>query len=123
MTDRTALKSLLKVGTTLLQPPAPLPSAPAQILERLRQSSLLVPEWRDRAGWREEDELEEIGDDDETDAARRKERRDALVLAVGLRCLDILVAMQGVLEREFWPVEQRGIMEPKDCRSWLWRVC
>ena len=114
-----SLKQLLGVGTALLQPPAPLPSSPPELLDRLRQSSALVPpEWRQKAAWSEDDELDEIGDDEnQNDPARRKQRRDALVLLAGLRCLDIITAMQALLVKEFWPLEQRGGLDAKDCTS------
>jgi hypothetical protein len=105
----TSLKQLISTSKALLQPPAPLPSSPPELLDRLRQSSALVP-WRNKPGWTEDDELEQIGDDD-----KPKQRRDELVLVVGLRCLDIIEAMQEFLSKEFWPVDERGGLDAKDC--------
>ncbi|TXT03818.1 hypothetical protein VHUM_04339 [Vanrija humicola] len=108
-----SIKTLLASATALLAPPAPLPSAPPALLERLRASSAVLPAWRTRPGWTEDDELEQIGDDDEASAGR-KERRDALVQLVGRRCLDILLAMQAQLAKEFWPAEFKDGMGDKD---------
>ncbi|BEJ07469.1 hypothetical protein CcaverHIS641_0407380 [Cutaneotrichosporon cavernicola] len=106
------LKTLLTAGNALLEPPNPLPSAPPALLQRLKASGELLP-WRERPGWTEDLELEEIGDDD-TDPAKRKKRRDALVMLVGQRSLDLLVAMQGVLVKEFWPAEHKDGLVEKD---------
>lgn len=109
------LKALLAAGTALLRPPEPLPSTPPALIERLKAASELVP-WRDRPGWSEDDELEEIGDDDlERDVVKRKARRDTLVLLVGQRALDLLVAMQAWLGKEFWPREHKDGLGEKDC--------
>ncbi|GMK57294.1 hypothetical protein CspeluHIS016_0401280 [Cutaneotrichosporon spelunceum] len=107
-----SLKTLLAAGNALLEPPNPLPSAPPALLERLKASGERLP-WHDRPGWTEEDELEEVGDDD-VDPAKRKVRRDALVMLVGQRALDLLVAMQGVLSKEFWPIEHKDGLGEKD---------
>lgn len=111
-----ALKTLLAAGKALLKPPDPLPSAPQLLLERLRESSALLP-WSDRAGWTEDDELDEIGDDDADDRGKRKARRDQLVLLVGQRCLDLVVAIQAFLGKEFWPAEYRQGLKETDCKS------
>lgn len=109
------LKTLLAAGNALLQPPEPLPSAPPALIARLKAAGDLVP-WRDRPGWTEDDELEEIGDDDpEGSVAKRKARRDALVLLVGQRSLDLVVAMQAWLAKEFWPPEHKDGLGEKDC--------
>lgn len=109
------LKTLLAAGNALLEPPNPLPSDPPALLGRLKAAGDLL-EWRDRPGWTEDDELEEIGDGD-SDLAKRKARRDALVLLVGQRALDLLVAMQGVLAKEFWPAEHKKGLGEKDCEA------
>lgn len=111
--QQPTLKDLLLASKALLQPPAPLPSSPPELLSRLRESSALLP-WRDRAGWTEDDELDQIGDDDQ-DAAIRKQRRDELVRLVGSRSLDLVITMQAILVKEFWPVEQREGLDAKDC--------
>lgn len=114
------IKTLLAAATALLAPPAPLPSAPPALLERLRASSALLPGWRTRAGWTDDDELEQIGDDDDEASPARKERRDALVQLVGRRCLDILLALQAILGKEFWPAEFKDGMGDKDCGLGVW---
>ncbi|CAK9786131.1 hypothetical protein CC85DRAFT_257343 [Cutaneotrichosporon oleaginosum] len=106
------LKTLLAAGNALLEPPSPLPSAPPALLARLKAAGDLLP-WRDRPGWSDDDELEAVGDDGD-DPVKRKARRDALVMLVGQRALDLLVAMQGVLAKEFWPAEHKDGMGEKD---------
>ncbi|KAL1405390.1 hypothetical protein Q8F55_009021 [Vanrija albida] len=108
-----SIKTLLASATALLAPPAPLPSAPPALLERLRASSAVLSSWRTRPGWTEDDELDQIGDDDEASRAR-KERRDALVQLVGRRCLDLLLALQAQLGKEFWPAEFKDGLGDKD---------
>ncbi|WVR07318.1 hypothetical protein IAU60_004359 [Kwoniella sp. DSM 27419] len=116
------LKQLLKSSDVLLRPPAPLPSNPPDLLQRLRQCSRSLPkDWRRRAeDWLEEDETEAVGDTStETDgfhAERRKARRDELVLTVGKRCFILTQAMQQILEQEFWPDELRTGHQQDDCR-------
>lgn len=112
-----SLKTLIAAGKALLQPPNPLPSAPPELLQRLRESSAELSIWRDRPGWTEDDELDEIGDDDTEDVSKRKARRDQLVLLVGQRCLDIVAAMHSFLGMEFWPADQRHGHGEKDCES------
>lgn len=113
--EQVNLKALLNSAKALLRPPQPLPSSPPLLLERLKASSELLPTWRQKEGWREDDELEEIGDDDDSDKAKRKARRDTLVLTVGKRSLDIVVGMQEWLEKEFWPIDDRGGLDAKEC--------
>lgn len=114
--DAVNLKTLLSSAKALLRPPQPLPSSPPALLERLRSSSELLPSWRTKPGWGEDDELDEIGDDDDSDKDKRKARRDALVKLVGKRSLDIVVGMQEWLEKEFWPLEARGGLDAKECK-------
>lgn len=116
MSDAVNLKTLLAAAKALLRPPAPLPSSPPALLERLRSSSELLPSWRNKPGWGEDDELDEIGDDDESDKEKRKVRRDALVQLAGKRSLDIVVGMQEWLEKEFWPLDARDGLDAKECK-------
>ena len=120
--DAVNLKTLLSSAKALLKPPQPLPSSPPALLERLRSSSELLPSWRSKPGWGEDDELDEIGDDDDSDKDKRKARRDALVQLVGKRSLDIVVGMQEWLEKEFWPLEARGGLDAKECELTTVRI-
>lgn len=111
------IRDLLDAGYTLLEPPAPIPSAPLALLDRLRNSAANVPVWRNRPAWNEDDELELIGidSDADTDPVKRKQRRDELVLIVGERCVDLVVGLQWWLSKEFWPVNLREGLSEKDC--------
>lgn len=111
-----SLQTLVSAGNALLRPPDPLPSASQQLLARLRESSSLLL-WTDRPGWTADDELDEIGDDNTDDLVKRRARRDQLVQLVGQRCLDLIVAAQSILVKEFWPAEHREGLGEKDCKS------
>lgn len=114
------LKQILKAGDTLLKPPKPLPSNPPELLPRLRACSKALPkEWKHSVPeWSEDDEMDHVGDNGglEISEERKKKRRDELVFVVGKRCFAMANAMQTWLEKEFWPKEQRGGLEDKDCK-------
>ncbi|KAI9639557.1 uncharacterized protein MKK02DRAFT_39872 [Dioszegia hungarica] len=118
--SRDSAKSILKAAHELLQPPSALPTDRLELGRRVQASWRALPE-----SWNEglttiakdlgevnggsgsaEEELEEIGTSITRSASPRKQ--GAVDLLVGLRCLDLLVGLQAILIREFWPAEVRG---------------
>lgn len=125
--SRDSAKSILKAAHELLQPPSALPTDRLELGRRVQASWRALPE-----SWNEglttiakdlgevnggsgsaEEELEEIGTSITRSASPRKQ--GAVDLLVGLRCLDLLVGLQAILIREFWPAEVRG-GEARDCK-------
>lgn len=134
--DEVTLKVLLAAGTALLRPPAPLPVEPTELVRRLEASGSLVPErWQSsRSAWRGLSAIAEAVEDSSTPTIPPKsddghldhdrpsvgknhlDRAQAMLL-VGERCLDLVVGLQGWLEKEFWPSRFNDGLESRDCES------
>lgn len=83
-------RALLRAGKALLVSPSD--SSPQALRGSLIASSEVLPEWRSRAAWNEDTELEEIGQTDESS------RQSGLLEVFGQRSVDILLSLQVWLE-------------------------
>lgn len=125
--SRDSAKSILKAAHKLLQPPAALPTDRIELGRRVEASwkvlsqgyneglAVIAKDLSEAGGGSDsaEAELEEIGSSIARSAIPRKQ--GAVDQLVGLRCLDLLVGLQAVLIREFWPAGVRG-GEARDCK-------
>lgn len=122
----SSVKDILEAAQILLQPPATLPTDSSELRARLNDSWRALPHsWDDGLAAL----ARQISGSDQPDT-EEEEDLDQLIAGVealstenqgdqklfGLRCLDILVGLQAVLEKEFWPAESRG-HDAKDCTS------
>lgn len=109
---RWPLKQLLKAGYELLQPPAPLSNDSNDLRRQLDQSEKTLAddehhrEPKDR--WCDCDSA--AGGD------HARDTKEELRCLVTSRTEFLLVEMQGILEKEYWPVEYRDGLVPGDCR-------
>lgn len=103
-----SVKAILRAAHVLLQPPTPLPTGTAELQRRVKESWKAQPH-----SWDEGLAAVAHGilDYKTTDDAGTRTIGDL----VRLRCLDLLLGLQGVLIKEFWPVEARAGYEAKDC--------
>jgi hypothetical protein len=119
------VKDCLESAQILIRPAGPFPTDVTELRVRLRDSWKALPHsWDDGLATL----ARQVSAEDESDT-KEEESVDRLVAGVqalstkgqevqrlfGLRCLDILVGLQAVLEREFWPAESRG-HDVKDCK-------
>lgn len=118
-----SVKDIIKAAHLLLKPPGALPTTSTELRGRLNESwAYLSHRWDeeldaqpldiDNSVRNIEDEADDVESNDAIGTSKDGERQ--IKILVGMRCLDLLLRLQAILSKEFWPAEFRQA-DPKDC--------